>query len=73
MVVENEHHVVAVSGIIDWEMAGWYPEHWEWVKAQNTRGVEDNSDWWDFLPQSISGYDTEVVVDRFLETFINVF
>jgi aminoglycoside phosphotransferase len=73
MVVENEHHIVAVSGIIDWEMGGWYPEHWESVKAQNTRGIEDNSDWWDSLPQSISGYDTEVVVDRFLENFINVF
>ncbi|KAF2422858.1 kinase-like protein [Tothia fuscella] len=22
-----------VVGIIDWEMAGWYPEHWEFVKA----------------------------------------
>jgi aminoglycoside phosphotransferase (APT) family kinase protein len=22
-----------VTGIIDWEMAGWYPEHWEFVKA----------------------------------------
>ncbi|KAF2468145.1 kinase-like protein [Lindgomyces ingoldianus] len=22
-----------VLGIIDWEMAGWYPEHWEFVKA----------------------------------------
>lgn len=73
MVTENEHHGVVVSGIIDWEMGGWYPEHWESVKAQNTRGADDNSDWWDFLPESISGYDTEVVVDCFLETFINVF
>jgi serine/threonine protein kinase len=22
-----------VVAIIDWEMAGWYPEHWEFVKA----------------------------------------
>jgi Phosphotransferase enzyme family len=22
-----------VAGIMDWEMAGWYPEHWEFVKA----------------------------------------
>ena len=22
-----------VTAIIDWELAGWYPEHWEFVKA----------------------------------------
>jgi aminoglycoside phosphotransferase (APT) family kinase protein len=73
MVVENEDHGVIVSGIIDWEMGGWYPEHWELVKAQNTRGRDDDSDWWESLPESISGYDTEVVVDTFLESFMNVF
>lgn len=22
-----------VAAIIDWEMAGWYPEYWEYAKA----------------------------------------
>ncbi|TID19415.1 kinase-like protein [Venturia nashicola] len=29
IILKNGH----VVGIIDWEMAGWYPEHWEFVKA----------------------------------------
>jgi aminoglycoside phosphotransferase (APT) family kinase protein len=29
IIVKDGH----VTGIIDWEMAGWYPEHWEFVKA----------------------------------------
>ncbi|TVY81813.1 hypothetical protein LSUE1_G002994 [Lachnellula suecica] len=29
IMIKDEH----VTGIIDWEMAGWYPEHWEFVKA----------------------------------------
>lgn len=29
ILVENGH----VSGIIDWEQAGWYPEYWEYVKT----------------------------------------
>lgn len=24
---------VTVSGIVDWEQAGWYPEYWEYCKA----------------------------------------
>lgn len=27
---------VTVTGILDWEMRGWYPEYWEDVKARNT-------------------------------------
>lgn len=26
-----------VAGVIDWEQAGWYPEHWEYVKSLFTR------------------------------------
>ena len=73
IVMENEHHVVAVSGMFDWEMGGWYLEHWKWVKVQNMRGIDDNSNWWDFLLQMISGYDTKAVADHFLEKFNNVF
>jgi hypothetical protein len=70
MIVENQRRDAIVTGIIDWETGGWYPEHWEMVKAFNTRGIDDDSDWWDFLPEAICGYDTEVVLDRFLENFI---
>ncbi len=29
IIVKNGH----IVGIIDWEMAGWYPEYWEFAKA----------------------------------------
>jgi hypothetical protein len=29
IMIKNDH----VTGIIDWEVSGWYPEHWEFVKA----------------------------------------
>jgi hypothetical protein len=31
ILIENEH----VSGIVDWEQAGWYPAYWEYVKAMH--------------------------------------
>ncbi|PPR04742.1 hypothetical protein CVT24_006901 [Panaeolus cyanescens] len=54
-------------GLVDWEMAGFYPEYWELLKAFNTRTMCDESDWWDYLPPSILGYDHELLVDSFLE------
>jgi aminoglycoside phosphotransferase len=38
ILIENGH----VSGIVDWEQAGWYPAYWEYVKAMFA-----NMDWWD--------------------------
>ncbi|PHH50955.1 hypothetical protein CFIMG_004424RAa [Ceratocystis fimbriata CBS 114723] len=47
--------------LIDWEMAGWYPEYWEFVKALNTldaRGLP--RDWVDFMPtEAIDHYPLE--------------
>ncbi|KAF5320886.1 hypothetical protein D9619_002116 [Psilocybe cf. subviscida] len=43
---------IFISGIIDWEFGGWYPEYWDAVKALHTRGTDDESDWW--LP--VTGY-----------------
>jgi len=54
-------------GIIDWEMGGFYPEYWEMLKAMNTRAIDDESDWWEFLPPCILGYDQEIAVDRLIE------
>ncbi|KAF8574098.1 kinase-like protein [Ramaria rubella] len=32
-----------IAALIDWECAGWYPEHWEYVKLLNS--VKWKSDW----------------------------
>ena len=29
IIVKDGH----ITGIIDWELGGWYPEYWEFVKA----------------------------------------
>ncbi|CAA7259875.1 unnamed protein product [Cyclocybe aegerita] len=55
-------------GIIDWEMGGFYPEYWEVLKAMNTRSIDDASDWWEWLPECIMGYDNEILVDRLVES-----
>ncbi|KAI0320075.1 kinase-like protein [Amylostereum chailletii] len=55
-------------GLVDWEMGGFYPEYWEMLKATSTRQATDTSDWWEYLPECILGYDQDVTTDRFLET-----
>lgn len=67
LVVDDPDGMVRISSIVDWEMGGWYPEYWEMYKALNTRGGNDDSDWWDHLPQVILGFDREVLERRVLE------
>ncbi len=33
----------------------------------NTRAITDPSDWWDYLPEAILGYELDAAVDRLLE------
>ncbi|KAI5777714.1 kinase-like domain-containing protein [Geopyxis carbonaria] len=45
-----------ITGIIDWETAGWYPWYWEGVKALNTISFgkkENMNDWWRILPEGV--------------------
>ncbi|KAI0664573.1 kinase-like protein [Cubamyces menziesii] len=67
MVVDGPDGAVELSGIIDWEFSGFYPEYWEQLKALNTRSMTDTSDWWEHLPPSVLGYDRDVILDRFIE------
>lgn len=61
-----------ITAILDWELAGWYPEHWEFVKALNTVGTRGPlRDWIDFLPTDAIGsylveYSIDCVLDRWL-------
>ncbi|KAI0903052.1 hypothetical protein F4823DRAFT_629722 [Ustulina deusta] len=60
---------VRVSSILDWEAAGWYPEHWEFVKAMHaidSRGPL--RDWIDYLPtEAIGNYVIEYSVDCLID------
>jgi len=51
-----------VTGIIDWQYSGWYPEHWEYVKALLVVGRV--VDWWRYLPDIIGPYYSEWAIDR---------
>ncbi|KAF9793248.1 kinase-like protein [Thelephora terrestris] len=67
MVVDSQDGGISLSGIIDWEASGFYPEYWEHLKAVNTRDTRDENDWWSHLPPAIVGYDQEIAVDCLLE------
>ena len=58
---------VELSGIVDWEASGFYPEYWEHLKALNTRSIKDTSDWWEHLPSCILGYDRDILLDHAIE------
>lgn len=45
---------IRISGLIDWEMSGFYPEDIECVKALNNLSPIGNDDWYLYLPECIS-------------------
>jgi aminoglycoside phosphotransferase len=57
-----------VTGIIDWELGGWYPEYWDYVKGLNhCRGCEN---WYQQLAYITGEYKYEWAMDHHLDYFI---
>ena len=56
----------SISSILDWEMAGFYPDYWESVKATNTLSPQDEDDWYLHLPTCAAptSYPLHWLVDR---------
>ncbi|EPS36219.1 hypothetical protein H072_10308 [Dactylellina haptotyla CBS 200.50] len=53
---DQEEIIIKVTGILDWDSSGWYPEYWEYVKAINTICAGDGmEDWWQYLPTNAIG------------------
>lgn len=51
-----------LSGIVDWECAGWYPEYWEYTKAHF--GARYTFRWIaDVVDRVFSGYRDELRAD----------
>ncbi|KAF8155483.1 protein kinase subdomain-containing protein PKL/CAK/CAK-fungal1 [Crassisporium funariophilum] len=42
---------------IDWEMAGWFPEYWDYTRTYVTRGYME--DWWKMFDEVVDSYDDE--------------
>lgn len=53
-----------VSGILDWEFSGWYPEYWEFSKALYVWKWQN--DWIEYLVQILQPYYSEYAVHSFL-------
>ena len=57
-----------VTGIIDWELGGWYPEYWEYVKgAVHVKSCEG---WWRHLGRITGTYPMEWAIDLALDPLI---
>ncbi|KID95611.1 phosphotransferase enzyme family protein, partial [Metarhizium majus ARSEF 297] len=54
-----------ITAIINWELAGWYPEYWEFVKALHTVDTKGAlADWYEYLPTAaIGSWPTEFSLD----------
>lgn len=61
----DEKSTINVSSILDWELAGWYPEYWEFVRALSTIDTRGPlKDWVEYLPwEAIGGYPVEYSLD----------
>ncbi|ROV98069.1 hypothetical protein VMCG_06990 [Cytospora schulzeri] len=63
---------IQITSLIDWEMSGWYPEYWEFVKALNTVDLRGPlADWCDYLPTEAIGkwpieYSMDLLISRWL-------
>jgi len=70
ILVQVEGESVCISGLIDWEMGGWYPEYWDALKALNIRATNDESDWWLYMPKQLDGFTAEIALDGIVERTI---
>ena len=48
-----------VTGIVDWETAGWYPAHWEYLKSHLADWWEPRELWTRSLPKMVPSFETE--------------
>ncbi len=44
LIVDSTGHI---TGVIDWEMAGWYPDYWEYANIMKPTNDEDWQGWMD--------------------------
>ncbi|KAF2129861.1 kinase-like protein [Dothidotthia symphoricarpi CBS 119687] len=68
ILVESED-VLTITGIVDWETGGAYPEYWEYVNAFRSSFI-DRSDWCLYLPEfGIGKFFDEYARDHVIERF----
>jgi hypothetical protein len=53
-----------VAAIIDWEFSGWYPEYWEFTKANYN--YFPGEDWEDYFRLALPCYEAELAAEQVL-------
>lgn len=53
-----------VTGILDWEFSGWYPEYWEFSRALHVWKWQN--DWIDYLVKILEPYYSGYLGHSFL-------
>ena len=68
----SEDGVCTITGIIDWETSGFYPEYFESTKVTNTMAPQETSDWYLHLPECVSPakYPVAWLIDRLWDKHI---
>jgi hypothetical protein len=66
---ESARNDIKITCIIDWEVCGWYPSYWEYVKALNTITAKQGTlDWYRYLPtDDIGTFGQEFAVDQLID------
>ncbi|KAI0074979.1 kinase-like protein [Panus rudis PR-1116 ss-1] len=59
-------HGTRVTGIIDWETAGWWPAHWEYLKATFNTPDAVTKEFIGYIPRFIPVYKMECDADWYL-------
>ncbi|GBF62862.1 hypothetical protein TMEN_5453 [Trichophyton mentagrophytes] len=72
MVKQDPNGRYIVTGLIDWEYSGFYPEYYECTGLTRTLSLVDENDWYLYLPESVSPTQFPVrwLVDRLWGTHL---
>ncbi|KAJ6516740.1 kinase-like domain-containing protein [Mycena vitilis] len=58
-----------IVAIVDWEMAGWYPEYWEYTRAFDSNVVGTKGFWELFEQEGVAGsYPDELIAEKCLSS-----
>lgn len=70
IMVELADNKYMVSGILDWEYSGFYPDYYESVRCTNCLSPYEENDWFLYLPECVSpnNYAQWWLLDRVRET-----
>jgi hypothetical protein len=68
----EEGRGIRITVLIDWELSGWYPEYWEFVKALSTASMRGElRDWPEYLPtDAIGKWPVEYALDSLLARWL---